>query len=85
MKKRSINILALQETRVEQNTRQTRKDDTWFFSGEGSGKDQSTCTPGVAIITHSSYTQYLEDIEPVSDRIMHSILRGTMPTNIIAA
>ena len=51
MEKRNIKILTLQETRVGQNTRETRKDYTWFFSGEGGRKEY---TAGVAIIVHNS-------------------------------
>ena len=80
MKSKDIKILALQETRVNQNTRESRKQYTWFFSGEGGRKEY---TGGVAIIVHNSYLQYIEDIEPITDRIMYITLRGTMPTTII--
>ena len=35
MRKRDIMILGLTETRSKQNTRESRKQYTWFFSGEG--------------------------------------------------
>ena len=49
---------------------------------EGGRKDY---TGGVAIIVDNSYLQYVEDIEPISDRLMYITLRGTMPTTIITA
>ena len=77
-----IKILALQETRVAQNIGESRKQYTRCFSGEGGRKEY---TAGVAIIVENSYLQYIEDIEPISDRLMYITLRGTMPTTIIAA
>ena len=62
------------------NIRETRRSYTWFFSGEGGRKEH---TGGVAIVVHNSYLQYIEDIEPITDRIMYITLRGAMPTTII--
>ena len=45
---------------------------------------QSKYTPGAALIIHSSSLQYIEDIEPVPDRLMYTILRGTIPTTRLA-
>ena len=33
MKKNNIDILVLQETQIKQNTKENRKDHTWYFSG----------------------------------------------------
>ena len=46
-----------------------------MFNGEGGGTGY---TAGVAIVIHSSFSQYIEDLEPINDRIMYSILEGTM-------
>ena len=80
MKKNKVPILGLTETRNNQNSRENRKQYTWFVSGEGGRKEY---TGGVAIIIHNSYLQYIEDIEPITDRIMYITLRGTLPTTII--
>ena len=80
MKKDSINTLGLQETRANQNTRETRKQYTWFSSSERGRKEQ---THGVGVIIHNSFMQYIEDIELIDDRLMYITLRGTMPTTII--
>ena len=83
MTSRNIKILCLQETRTKENTRETRKKYTWFFSGEGG--NSNTYTPGVAIIIHNNFLQYIEDIEPISDRLMYITLKGTFPITIISA
>ena len=68
-------------TYVKQNTREVRKGFTWYFSGEN--KTGREWTAGVAIIVETSYVKYIEDIEPINDRIMHITIRGTMPITLI--
>ena len=80
MNKHTIQILCLTETRSNQNSRETRKEYTWFFSGEGGRKEY---TAGVAIVVHNKFLQYIEDIEPISDRLMYITIRGIIETNII--
>ena len=38
MKAEEIHILCIQEARIQQNTRETRKEYTWYFSGENNRK-----------------------------------------------
>jgi len=82
MKKHSIKVLALQETRNSQNTRETRKGHTWFFSGEGG---RETYTAGVALVIDNEYLQFIDDLEPINDRIMYITLKGTIKTTIVSA
>ena len=56
------------------------KTHTWFFSGEGGRKEY---TVGVGMIISNKFMQYIEDIEPINDRLMYAILRGTVECNII--
>ena len=81
MKKHNIRIMVLQETYVKQNTREVRKGFTWYFSGEN--KTGREWTAGVAIIVETTYVKYIEDIEPINDRLMHITIRGTMPITLI--
>ena len=69
-----------EETRNNQNSRETRKQHTWLFSGEG-GRPEYTA--GAALIVANNILQYIEDIEPITDRLMYAVLRGTVETTII--
>ena len=80
MAKNEIDILCLQETRNNQNSRETRKNYTWFFSGEGGRKDY---TAGVGMVIRNKFMQYIEDIVPINDRLMYLTIRGTIETNIV--
>ena len=79
MIKHNIMILGLTETRGNQNTRETRKQYTWFFSGEGG---RSEYTAGVAIVIQNKFIQYVDDIEPIDYRLIPLTLRGTIETTI---
>lgn len=68
------------KTRNNQNSRETRKQFIWFFSGEGGSKEY---TAGVGIVVSNKFMQYVEDVEPISGRLMYITIRGTLETNII--
>ena len=68
MRRKQIMILGLQETRSKQNTRESRKEYTWFFSGEG-GRDEWTA--GVGFVINNKFLQYIQDIEPINDRLIY--------------
>ena len=53
---------------------------TWVFSGEGG---RTEYTAGVGMVISNKFMQYIEDIEPINDRIMYATLRGTIECNII--
>lgn len=73
-------IAAIQETRSERNTREARKEYTWYFSGEN-GREEYTA--GVAFIINNKWTQYIEDVEPYTDRLMTITLNAKLPLTII--
>jgi exonuclease III len=80
MTEKEIDILCLQETRNNQNSRESRKSYTWFFSGEGGRQEY---TAGVGMVINNNFLKYIEDIEPVNDRLMFVTLRGIIESNII--
>jgi len=82
MKSKNLAITGMQETRNKQNSRETRKQYTWFFSGEG-GREEYTA--GVGAVISNKYLKYIEDIEPITDRLMYIILKGTIEITIIIA
>ena len=82
MKRNEIKIMALQETRVRNNTREARKEYTWFFSGERQHKT-STYTPGVGFVIKNDFVKYIEDIIPHTDRIIELKLKGAIQINLI--
>ena len=81
MKANQIDIAHLQETRLGENSREARKEFTWFFSGEN--RIQNEYTAGVGIIVKNTNLQYLEDIEPVSDRTMWARWKSILPITTI--
>ena len=82
MKKNNIKILALQETYIKQNTKEARKEYTWYFSGENQQND-SSWTAGVGFVISNDYVKYIEEIIPHTDRIMQLTLKGTLTINLI--
>ena len=65
MKHTQIDILALQETHIGDNIRETRKHYTLFLSGgDNNGK---TIPQGIGIMIRTELFNYIEDIENVND------------------
>ena len=81
MKTNDVVIALIQETRNELNTRESRKEYTWYFSGENPINKEYTA--GLAIVIRNDHVKHLEDIVPINDRIMYCILKATMPITII--
>ena len=76
MKQKDISIAMIQETRIGTNSRESRNEYTWFFSGEK--QHQNNYIAGVGIVVKNSILKHLIDIEPVSDRVMWATWRGTI-------
>ncbi len=70
----------IQETRIKHNTKEARKEYTWYFSGENG---RETYTAGVGMIINNKYIQHIDDIEPINDRLMRLTLKGSLPVTII--
>lgn len=66
-------------TSISQNNRESRKQHTWFSSGE-EGRRESTAGFGT-----DKYLKYMKDMEPVTDRPMYLPLRGYRGRSIIHA
>jgi len=81
MKDNQIDIAVIQETRTPNDTRETRKHYTWYFSG--SNRTQAGYTDGAAIVIRKEWIQNIEDIEPTNDSLIHITLKGHMPIKII--
>ncbi len=80
MKKNGIMIAGIQETRSNINSRETRKEYTWFFSGEG-GREKYTA--GVGLVIGNKFLQFIEDIEPIDDRLMYITLKCAIEITIV--
>ena len=82
MRRQQIKLLLLQETHINCNARESRKHFTWFFSG-----DETQATPnthaGVAIVICNDLLNYIQEIEPIDDRIMYMTLGHTMPVTFV--
>ena len=75
MKKKGVKILMLQETYIGEDTREIRKEYTWFFSRGGTRQGREYVGGG-AIVIRNDWRKCIADIEPLSDRVMYLILRG---------
>ena len=80
MAKNEIDTRCLQETRNNKNSRETRKNYTWFFSGEGG---RTEYTAGVGMVIRNKFMQYIDDIVPINDKRMYATIRGIIECNII--
>lgn len=80
LKSIKVDFAGIQETRNNRNSRETRKEYTWFMSGEG-GREEYTA--GVGIIIANKHIQHIEDIEPIDDRIMYMVLKGVLEVTIL--
>jgi exonuclease III len=79
MTENNISIVALQETKSPQSKRETRKNYTWCFSGNG----ENRCNHGVGIVIRSDLAKHIEDIEPINERLMYITPASTLPISII--
>ena len=75
-------ILLVQETHTNLNARESRSKYTWFFSGSPHTQSEHT-NAGVAIVVNNELLNYIQDIEPISDRLMYVTLGYTMPITLI--
>ena len=81
----NIKTLALQETRMKQNTKEARSKFTWFLSGEIQHTVTDTnYTAGVGIVVSNDFVKYIDDIIPHSERILQITLKGSIPINILS-
>ena len=83
MKHKGIDILTMQETHIGEDSRETRTNYSWYFSGGTSGL--KTIYHGVGIIIRTGLRNYVLDIETVNERLMTMKLRGQIDIHIIAA
>ena len=86
MNKQKVLVLLLQETHVNQNVREIRKNYTWFFAGDtekNGGKNHTEA--GVATIIHNSLVNYIWDIQSYSDRLISITLGYAIPVSFISA
>ena len=81
MRDNKIMIATIQETRINQNAREARKEYTLYFSGE---KGRPEYTAGVAIVINNKYIQHILDIIPITDIIMYIILNAILPITIMS-
>ena len=81
---KNIKILALQETRIDTNSRESRGEHTWYMSGEIKIiAREDNYTAGVGFVINNKYIKYLEDVIPYNDRAIQLKLKGTCNINLI--
>eukprot|EP00975_Prorocentrum_lima_P044946 9414233-Prorocentrum_lima.AAC.1 len=83
MTQHHIDILCLQETQINTNSRETRPNYHWYFSGYPRITRGQRFVTGVGIVYHKRWRHYINDIRPINDRMMLIQLNGTVPITII--
>ena len=81
-KKNNIDIILLQETKVNQAGVEKRKHYTIFFS-ESVEAEGPTTHAGVAIMIKNSMLESVLEINPIDERLMSITLRGPVHTTFI--
>ena len=84
MKENEIMVLAIPDTRIEQNQKEARGAYTWYMSGETKQKDIEKYTAGVGLVIDNNFAKYVEDVIPHTDRIIQLKLKGTCKINIFS-
>ena len=77
----SMGILCVQETHTSHNSKEKRKDYTWYLNGSNEGEREFA---GMAIIIRNKMAKYLKDVIPHSNRMVEVRLEGTAPITILA-
>ena len=81
MKEHGIDIGILTETHINTNSKETKQKYTYYFSG---GDTKEHHFAGVAVVSRNELRNYIEDIQPINERIMIITMKFTIPTTIIA-
>lgn len=80
MKKNSIEVMAIQETRETNNKQILTKEHTWYFPGNQTNIEHH----GVGMIIRNELRNYVKDVIPINSRLIILILRGIIPITIIS-
>ena len=83
MKANDVKILAIQETRINTNSKEARGSYTWYLSGEGGKTKDQTYTAGVGFVIDNKFIKYVEDVIPHTERFIQLKLKGTCSINLI--
>ena len=81
MERNDVDILVLQDTKSKHNSREARKQYTWYFSSEN--PTNPNYTTGVGTVIRNKLVKHITHIEPINDRLMFLVLNHTMPVTII--
>ena len=81
MRENNIEILLLQETHIETNSIENKKDYTWYFSGNQTKREFY----GMGIVISNKILPYVENIRPIDSHIMILNLNTIIKTTFINA
>ena len=83
MDKTRTEILAIQETHIDQDIEERRTKYQWFFSGKNKTTKSQIFEAGVGFVINTTFMKYVQDIEPISDRVCKVTLNHTRQTTLI--
>ena len=77
-----IDLLFAQETHVTQNSKEKRKNYTWYLNGSDTGDREFA---GMAVIVKNEIHEFIKDVIPHNHRLLEVQLEGTIPTTLVSA
>ena len=80
MTAQNIDILMAQETHISQNSREKKKDYTWYLNGNEAGEREFA---GMAVVVTNKMHKYITDVIPHTNRMVELRLCGTTPVTIL--
>ena len=82
MDEKQLEILCIQETKINNNGHEKRQKTTWCFSGQDRTykSNNHTFDTGVGIIIINRLKKYIHKITPINDRLMYLQLKAAIPT-----
>ena len=80
MKKNDIDIMGVQETHTSQNSKERRKDYTWYLNGNETGESEFA---GMAWIISNELNKYIKDVIPHNERITELHIEWAAPITLL--
>ena len=83
MKQYKLKVLLVQETHITTTHVEKRKNYTWYCSGTKENGEEGSIFAGVAIVVENTFLNYIQDVQPISDRIMIIKIGHSTPLTLI--
>jgi exonuclease III len=79
-----VHILAVQETHIDVDVKESMDNYTWYFSRSTWAVEGTRCEAGVGWVVRNDYIKYIQDIGPATDRVTTLTLSYSAPITLIS-